>query len=240
MKLHITIVACFAWFSAGAAFAAPATLPASRPADRVRLEVQLPKIGFDGEWMRFDRWKRQNPKAEDCALTLAPFLLPKGAVNLALHKPVTSSDNDPHIGALDQITDGDKEGGEGSYVEIGPGLQWIQIDLGRPCTLYAVLVWHNAAWPGLHKDVIVQLSDDPRFREGVRTIFNNDSDNSSKLGRGTDREFFEAIGTKVIDAKGIVARYVRLYSNGRMQHDCSTYVEVEVHGLRPEHARLSP
>jgi hypothetical protein len=41
--------------------------------------------------------------------------------NLALNKPVTSSDKDPIIGKLDQVTDGDKEGSDGSWVELGAG-----------------------------------------------------------------------------------------------------------------------
>jgi hypothetical protein len=51
--------------------------------------------------------------------------------NLALNKPVTASDKDPIIGKLDQVTDGDKEGSDGSWVELGAGFQWVQIDLGK-------------------------------------------------------------------------------------------------------------
>lgn len=77
----------------------------------------------------------------------------------------------------------------------------------------------------------MQVSDDERFINGVQTLFNNDRDNSSGLGRGTDREYFEALGTRIINAKGLAARYVRLYGNGRIQDDWNHYVEVEVHGL---------
>src|SRR5438105_13369223 len=55
--------------------------------------------------------------------------VPKGTANLALHKKVTSS-KAPFEGSLDLITDGDKEAKDGTAVEIKPGLQWVQIDLG--------------------------------------------------------------------------------------------------------------
>ena len=45
----------------------------------------------------------------------------------------------------------------------------------------------------VYHDVIVQVADDPDFIENVRTIFNNDSDNTSGLGVGTDREYFETL-----------------------------------------------
>ena len=54
----------------------------------------------------------------------------EGVTNLALKKKVTSSDMAPIIGELELVTDGDKEGADGSFVELGPGKQWVQIDLG--------------------------------------------------------------------------------------------------------------
>src|SRR6204780_88705 len=70
------------------------------------------------------------------------FLVPAGTMNLAKNKKVTSSDNNPNVGTLDMIVDGDKDGNEGSWVELGPGKQWVQIDLARRANIYAVLVWH--------------------------------------------------------------------------------------------------
>ena len=49
------------------------------------------------------------------------FLVPAGTTNLAMGKKVTSSDSEPVVGTLDLVTDGDKEGDEGSWVELGPG-----------------------------------------------------------------------------------------------------------------------
>jgi hypothetical protein len=39
---------------------------------------------------------------------------------------------EPIIGEVEQVTDGDKEGRDGSYVEFGPGKQYVQIDLEKP------------------------------------------------------------------------------------------------------------
>jgi len=35
---------------------------------------------------------------------------------------------------------------------------------------------------------------------------------------------------KLIDAKGVQGRYVRLYSNGNSNNDLTHYIEVEVYG----------
>ena len=50
-----------------------------------------------------------------------PFLAPAGTVNLARGKPVTASDAYPLIGETAFVTDGDKAGTEGTYVEFAPG-----------------------------------------------------------------------------------------------------------------------
>jgi hypothetical protein len=55
----------------------------------------------------------------------------------------------------------------------------------------------------------VQVSDDPDFKESVRTLFNNDFDRSSNLGAGTDHEYVENYEGKLIDAKGVDGRYMR-------------------------------
>ena len=81
------------------------------------------------------------------------------------------------------ITDGEKAGGDGYFIELGPAPQWVQIDLGASHPLYAILAWHYHSQARVYRDVIVQVSDDPAFKTGVTTVFNNDHDNSSKLGR---------------------------------------------------------
>ncbi|MBE3069754.1 MAG: hypothetical protein IMZ66_05910, partial [Planctomycetes bacterium] len=73
------------------------------------------------------------------------FLVPVGTTNVALGKPVTGSDREPIIGELACVTDGEKRGEDGYFVELGPLTQWVQIDLGQRCTIYALLFWHYFA-----------------------------------------------------------------------------------------------
>ena len=159
-----------------------------------------------------------------------PFLVPRGTTNVALDKPVTASDEEPIIGEIEMITDGDKEAADGSYVELAPFLQHVTIDLETPHEIFAVLVWHYHKLPRAYLDVVVQTADDPDFITNVSTLFNNDTDNSVGLGIGADMHYIETNKGELIDAKGVKARYVRLYSNGSSTDDMNHYIEVEVYG----------
>jgi hypothetical protein len=156
--------------------------------------------------------------------------VPEGTVLLSKGKPVTGSDDFPIIGDLSYITDGDKQAGEGYFVEIMDGLQWVQIDLEKESEIAAIWLWHYHSQARAYNDVIVQLSNDPEFKTGVTTLFNNDYNNSSKLGKGTDNPYVESRFGKLIDAKGKKAQYVRLYSAGNTSNDMNHYIEVEVFG----------
>ena len=158
------------------------------------------------------------------------LLVPSGTVNLALGKQVTSSDPNPVLGELSFVTDGKKQGSESNFVELGPLQQWVQIDLEKPCRLYAIYVWHFFREARSYHDVIIQVADDAGFTHNVRTIYSNDQDNSSKMGIGKDRPYIETNFGKLIDARGATGRYVRLYSNGNTANDLNHYVEVEVFG----------
>jgi hypothetical protein len=131
------------------------------------------------------------------------------------------------------LTDGDRTGEEGSYVELGPGTQHVTVDLGAPHEIYAVLFWHFHNSPRVYFDVIVQIADDAGFTRNVRTLMNNDHDNTSGLGRGTEQNYIETSEGRLVDGKGAIARYVRLYSNGSSANDLNHYVEVEVYGRPP-------
>ena len=164
-----------------------------------------------------------------------PLYVPEGLTNLALNKKVTSSDTAPVIGELTMVSDGDKEGADGSFVELGPGTQWVQIDLGKPADIYALIVWHFHAEGRVYHDVVIQVADDADFIENVKTVFNNDFDNSSGLGLGKNLEYIEDFRGKRFSAtneKGqpVKGRYVRLYSKGNTSNDMNHYVEVEVFG----------
>ncbi|MFU8894211.1 MAG: hypothetical protein ACNA8L_11345 [Luteolibacter sp.] len=157
--------------------------------------------------------------------------VPEGTVLLSRGKPVTSSDAFPLIGTLDLVTDGEKDAGEGYYVELEEGLQWIQIDLEKPAEIHAIWVWHFHSQRRAYHDVVIQISDDPEFKQGVTTIFNNDFDNSSGLGRGNDHPYIESRFGLLVDGRGSPGRYIRLYSNGNTSDDTNHYIEVEVFGI---------
>ena len=156
-------------------------------------------------------------------------LRPEGTVLLSLKKRSRRA-TWPVIGELDMVTDGEKAGGDGYFVELGPGPQWVQIDLGASHPLHAILAWHYHSQARVYRDVIVQVSDDPAFKNGVKTVFNNDHDNSSKVGAGKDKEYIEVAEGRLVDPKGAKGRYVRLSSNGNTANDLNHYVEVEVYG----------
>ena len=192
----------------------------------VAIDIALPKPLFEGtpQNVRIPNLEKSSDKSRP------PFMAPVGTANLALNKGVTGSDEDPFPGEMDMITDGDKEAGDGSFVEFGPFLQYITVDLGQKSEIFAVLVWHYHKDPRAYKDVVVQLSNDPDFITDVVTIFNNDHDNSAGLGIGSDLHYIETFEGRLINAKGHKAQFVRLYSNGSTSSDVNHYIEVEVYG----------
>lgn len=213
-----------------AVLAAPAVFSQdSAPVDggKVELKVKLPKPAFKGTPKHVPpgvnlEEPRKGPRP--------PFLAPQGSHLLSAGKPVLSSDMAPIIGEVELVTDGDKEADEGTYVELGPGLQWTQVDLGDEYLIDAIVFWHYHQQARIYHDVIVQVADDADFKTSVRTLFNNDHDNSSKLGLGKDKEFWETYEGRLVDAKTVRARYVRLYSNGSIADDQNHYIEIEVYG----------
>jgi len=209
--------------------ALPAPAPAPPPAEGgklVPIPIQLPKPMFEGT--------PQNVKVPNLQKPLGrprdPFLAPAGVTNVGKGKPVTSSDMEPIIGEIDQVTDGDKKGADGSYVELGPLQQHVTIDLGATHEVFAVLFWHFHKTPRVYFDVVVQLADDAAFTKNVRTVFNNDHDNSSGMGVGGEMHYVETAEGRLVDARGHRARYVRLHSRGNNANELNHYVEVEVFG----------
>lgn len=161
---------------------------------------------------------------------LVTVAVPSTAINLALGKAVSSSDAAPLVGDLSLVTDGDKNGDDGFYVELANGKQWVQIDLGQTSVINAVALWHFHSQKRVYHDVVIQVSDDPEFVTGVTTIFNNDDNNSSGLGKGGNYSYEDTYRGKIIDAKGAEGRYIRLYSNGNTANGQNHYIEVEVWG----------
>jgi len=209
------------------------TKDAGPPPGMAAIPLKLPNPRFSGTPKNVPPGLRL-PPAKGPAKPRPPFYAPKGATNVALGKPVTASDMDPVIGKVSMITDGNKEANEDAYVELGPGTQWVQIDLGKPFKIFAIVVWHEHKNPIVCHDVVVQIAKDKDFIDGVQTLFNNDDDNSAGLGTGEDYAYFETNEGLLIDAKGATSRYLRLYSRGNTADDLNRYTEVEVCGLPAE------
>jgi len=130
------------------------------------------------------------------------------------------------------VTDGNKQAFDSDLVQIFNGVQWVQIDLEQQYPIYAIVVWHDfyLHFP-VFRSVVVQAADAVGFTTNVRTIFNNDYENLAGLGAGTDKQYVETYQGKLIDAKGINARYLRFYSNGSNNSPLNGYVEIEIWGL---------
>ncbi|NIP24458.1 MAG: hypothetical protein GWN67_06470 [Phycisphaerae bacterium] len=198
----------------------PTTGPQMAP-----LPIKLPRPMFVGtpQDIKVERLEKPLGKPRP------PFYAPVGTKNVAFGKRAASTDEEPIIGEIEMITDGDKEGSDGSYVELGPFKQHITIDLGAEHNIYAIVVWHFHKNPCVYFDVVVQISSEPNFVK-PKTVFNNDIDNSLKFGAGKNMHYVETSEGKLIDAKGTIGRYVRLYSQGNTQNDLNHYIEVEVYG----------
>ncbi len=206
-----------------------ATTPPADTAGMEPIDIELPKPMFVGT--------PQDTRVENLEKPLGkprpPFLAPEGTKNAAAGKAISGSDEEPIIGELEMITDGDKEAADGSYVELGPFVQHVTIDLEAMHEIYAIVVWHYHKQARVYFDVVVQVADDADFISNVKTVFNNDIDNSAGLGVGKGLHYTETNEGRLIDVLSqgdVKARYVRLYSNGNTSNDLNHYIEVEVYG----------
>jgi hypothetical protein len=197
-------------------------------ADKEAIKIELPEPSFMGTPLPY--W---SPQLEPEDYRDRPdYLAPKGTVVVSKGKAVTSSWKDPLIGTLKQLTDGDKDFGAPSLIELGAGVQWVQIDLEKGCDIYAIVVWHYHENKRVYFDIVAKAGNDQDFKDGVVTLYNNDHDNSAGLGVGKDKEYIENYKGRLIKAAaGVKARYVRLYSNGCTANEMNNYVEIEVFGI---------
>ena len=212
---------------AGTAVAAVCGLgmPSAMAQETEAIKIELPEAFFGGTPL--DYWG-PNLEAEDYK-DRPPFLAPSGTAIISAGKLVTAS-SEPTVGTLTQVTDGDKDYAKTSLIELPDGLQWVQIDLEKSSEIYAVLVWHFHEGKRVYFDLVAQVSDDPEFKTGVTTIYNNDFDNSAGLGVGEDKEYIESNKGRLIDAKGAKGQYVRVYGKGSTASDFNHFIEVEVWG----------
>jgi hypothetical protein len=198
--------------------------------DKVPLKVKLPVAPFRGtppdkmpEGMVIEPLLDKEP---------SPILVATGSSNLAAGLVPTTSDTNIAPAKLVKITDGNKEAYEEQIVLLRRGVQHIQFDLKKPAEIYAIVIWHafDGDTPKAYRGVVVQFADDGAFTQNVRTVFNNDTENKTGRGTGTDKQYFEQHWGKRIEVKGQKAQFVRLYSWGSTAGAYNEYTEVEIWG----------
>jgi hypothetical protein len=199
----------------------------SRAQDLVPLNLKLPAEAFKGT----PKDIKTNAYTEPYPDKPRPqMMVPPDLKNLAKGAKITSSDKNATQEMLEKITDGDKEAADQSIIFLRKGTQYVQFDLGAPSEIFAIVIWHAFNAAKVYHDVVVQIADNADFTQNVKTIFNNDQDNSSGLGVGTDREYFETHEGKLIDAKGVKAQFIRFYSKGSTESALNEYTEIEIYG----------
>ena len=199
----------------------------SQESKLVPIKLELPKPMFIGTPQNLNVKNLQKPLGKP----RPAFLAPVGTKNVALGKTIYSSEDFPVIGEIEMITDGDKNAAEGSFVELGPFLQDVTIDLEENYKMFAIVFWHYHKQARVYFDVVVQTADNKDMTENVHTLFNNDMDNSAGFGVGKDMHYVETSEGKLLDAKGVTGRFVKLYSQGNTNNDLNHYIEVAVYGL---------
>ncbi len=226
LKFAATVLKMVCIVAVALVYTAMGQTPAPAGEKMAPLDIKLPKPMFIGTPTNMNLKNLEKPLGK----ARPPFLAPAGVKNLSLKKNVISSDDAPVIGDIPMITDGDKEAEDGSYVELGPFLQNVTVDLGAKNEIFAIIMWHYHKQARVYFDVIVQTADDKDFTTNVKTLFNNDDDNTAGMGVGKDLNYIETSEGKLIDAKGVKGRYVRCYSNGNNNNDLNHWIEVEVWG----------
>ena len=227
MKNSLPALSKFILMTAGAAVLAASSGRADDPKPTEPLVLNLPMRTLKGTPEDLPSGPNIDPPTDKAP---PPLQVPKGVINVATGKTVTSSVV-PFYGELKQIVDGKKEPTDDDAVEFKKGVQWVQVDLGQPFAIHAIVMWHDHRYIQTMRDVILQVSDDAEFKTGVTTLFNNDTDNTAGLGVGTDREYFELQFGRVVPAKGVKARYVRGYIRGSNQSALNAWEEIEVYAL---------
>ncbi len=163
----------------------------------------------------------------------APIMVePEYAQLLTTEDTKVTTSEEAVTGENEYVVDDDKTPDATCMLQLPGGLQWVQLDLGAEHVISAVCVWHDQGDERVYKDVIMQISSDATFTKDVKTIFNNDHDNSAKLGAGKDKEYRERNDGRPVDAKMTKGRYVRVYSNGSTSEPVNNYIEIAVYGKK--------
>ncbi len=198
---------------------APGTVP---------LAPALPKPTFEGTPIDVRSPHREAYRGD--GVPPPPLLVPADTRLLSRGCAVTASDTRAKRLDLALVTDGDKQYSPSAYLELAPGVRWIQLDLGTNAEISAVCLWRERPEQCVYRDTVVRVSDDCAFGSGVTTLFNNDDDNSAGLGKGADKEYYEDHFGRRIAGRGVRARYVRITSGGNTSNPYNHFTEVEVYG----------
>jgi hypothetical protein len=197
----------------------------SQAEDMAPLAIKLPKPAPKGTVLDVPTG---NIDPFSISTNRAPFMAPKDVTNLALKKRATTSDTNCNPERLSMVSDGDKE--VDKVLQLRKGNQYVQFDLEQKSEIFAVVIWHAFDTPKVYHRVVVQVSDTPDFTGDVKTVFNNDNDNTTGHGIGADKEYFETHFGKLIDTKGAQGRYVRFYTKGSTESALNEYTEIEIYG----------
>lgn len=165
--------------------------------------------------------------ANNCITVSAPYVIIRGLTlkgakvhgidlaNGAHHVVIENNDisdwGSPVVDAV-KATDGNKASNNYTQIPMN-GSQWVQVDLGASYDLTKVSMWHFWGDGRTYHDVIVQVSNDATFATGVTAVYNNDTDNSSGQGVGTDTEYAETSAGKTVTFAPVNAKYVRFRTN---------------------------
>ena len=212
----------------GAALCATAVM-----ADKVAIKFVLPPPHITGTPKEI---KSDNLEPDRGQGKLRPPIMvePEYAKKLTNEDTKVTTSEEPVTGDAEYVVDGDKTLDATAMLQLPSGLQWVQLDLGAEHTISAICVWHDQGDDRVYKDVIMQISNDEKFADKTKitTVFNNDHDQSSKLGlgKGPDKEYRERNDGRPVDAKLTKGRYVRVYSAGSSSEPTNNYIEIEVFG----------
>ncbi len=198
---------------------------------KVKLEPEFPRLLYTAAPSPPPGWK----EVENPAITWKRkdnVVISEGCRLLSHRCPVTVSDPAP-LGDPACVTDGVRSSEDGNMIDMAPGKQWVQIDLGVSCEVHCLWLWlcHKQPWVSC-RNVIVQVSDDAVYSSNGRgtIVLNADRDGSEGMGKGTDMDWEETINGRPVTFPPARGRYIRVWTNGRTLDDCNIFTEVAVYG----------
>jgi hypothetical protein len=212
------------------AFATPLFADDPAPAaseNLVPLQPKLPTPAFVGTPRDLPTGSNIEPPSDKPP---APLMIPRDAQNIAPLAKISSSDTNARPEQLAKATDGVKEADDANVLLLRKGVQYLQFEFPAEEQIYAVVIWHAHDSPKVYHSVVVQTADDAGFTGNLHTLFNNDFADADGRGAGTDREYFETYQGKIINARGVKGKFLRLYSKGSTDSSLNEYTEVEIYG----------